>query len=107
MGAPESEVLMPVSDANDLDDVIRELGIEDSDTTPVEAVQLLKAELEQLHASLTEIISKAESGEWTLPSSFANCARTALCDRVQIIDQKSTQVGPVTVTTTFGRIKPD
>jgi hypothetical protein len=31
-------------DANDLDEVVHELGIEDSDTTPAEAVRALKAE---------------------------------------------------------------
>jgi hypothetical protein len=46
--APESEVSLPVSDANDLDDVIRELGIEDSFTTPAEAVRALKAERDAL-----------------------------------------------------------
>lgn len=39
-------VQMPLSDVNDLDAVVRELGIEDSDTTPAEAVRALKAELE-------------------------------------------------------------
>lgn len=29
-------------------------------------------------AALAEIVAKAESGEWTLPSSFANYARTKL-----------------------------
>lgn len=45
-------VEIPAFDANDLDDVIRELGIEDSDTTPAEAVRELKTELERLRATL-------------------------------------------------------
>lgn len=41
-------VLMPLSDANNLDAVVHELEIEDSDTTPAEAVKELKAEIERL-----------------------------------------------------------
>jgi len=43
---------VPLSDANDLDAVIRALGIEDSDTTPAEAVAELKAEIERLHGEI-------------------------------------------------------
>jgi len=43
-------VEMPLSDANDLDAVVRALGIEDSDTTPTEAVAELHAEIERLRA---------------------------------------------------------
>ena len=35
---PPEPTLIPLSDANDLDAVIHALGIEDSDTTPAEAV---------------------------------------------------------------------
>jgi hypothetical protein len=38
---------IPLSDVNELDAVVHELGIEDSDTTPAEAVRALKEELEE------------------------------------------------------------
>lgn len=38
-------VEMPLSDANNLDAVVHALGIEDSDTTPAEAVKNLQTEL--------------------------------------------------------------
>jgi hypothetical protein len=38
-------VLMPQSDANDLDAVVHELGIEDGDKTPAEAVRELREQL--------------------------------------------------------------
>ena len=41
---------MPLSDINDLDAVVHALGIEDSDTTPAEAVAELKVEIERLRA---------------------------------------------------------
>lgn len=53
-----AEILMPLSDANDLDAVVHELGIEDSDTTPAEAVRELKAEIERLRASEAELRSE-------------------------------------------------
>jgi hypothetical protein len=40
--------VMLLSDINDLDDVCRELGIQDSHVTPTEAVRELKAEIERL-----------------------------------------------------------
>jgi hypothetical protein len=40
-------VPIPAEDANDLDDVVRELGIEASEMTPAEAVRELRAELEK------------------------------------------------------------
>lgn len=55
----EQMVLHPLSDIRDLDDVVRELGIEASDETPAEAVRALKAEIEALSVpdpeSATEI----------------------------------------------------
>ncbi len=39
---------MPLSDINDLDEVCRELGIQDSHVTPAEAVRELKEEIERL-----------------------------------------------------------
>ena len=43
-GKGEAVVEIPQSDANDLDDVVRELGIESSHVTPAEAVRALYAE---------------------------------------------------------------
>jgi hypothetical protein len=45
-----ASVLIPLSDANDLDAVVHALGIEDSNTTPAEAVEELQAEIERLRA---------------------------------------------------------
>jgi len=53
----ETERLMPLSDINDLDDVCRELGIQDSHVTPAEAVRELKAEVEQLRAMADDKIT--------------------------------------------------
>jgi hypothetical protein len=44
-------VLHPLSDIRDLDDVVRELDIESSHTTPAEAVRELKEEIERLRAA--------------------------------------------------------
>ena len=44
-------VKMPLSDVNDLDAVVHVLGIEDSDTTPAEAVKELHAEIERLRTT--------------------------------------------------------
>ena len=46
------EVLMPIDDVNNLDDVVRLLGIGESFTTPAEAVQELFDEIEHLRAEL-------------------------------------------------------
>lgn len=43
-----------LSDINDLDDVCKELGIQDSHVTPAEAVRELNAEIERLRAILTD-----------------------------------------------------
>lgn len=48
----EQMVLHPLSDINDLDDVCRELGIQDSHVTPAEAVRELNAEIEALRERL-------------------------------------------------------
>lgn len=48
-------VLMPASDANDLDAVVHALRIEDSDTSPAEAVAELHAEIERLRARVKEL----------------------------------------------------
>jgi hypothetical protein len=45
----DEERLMPLSDINDLDEVCRELGIQDSHVTPAEAVRELNAEIERLY----------------------------------------------------------
>ena len=47
-----STMEMTIEDVNNLDEVVHELGIEDSDTTPAEAVRELKAEIERLRAAL-------------------------------------------------------
>lgn len=44
--------MMPLSDINNLDEVVHELGIEDSFTTPAEAVRKLKQQLEEALAQL-------------------------------------------------------
>jgi len=44
-------------DINDLDDAVHELGIEDSHTTPAEAIRELKAEIENLHEALSVLLS--------------------------------------------------
>ena len=44
--------MVPLSDLNDLDAVVHALGIEDSDTTPAEAVAELYVEIERLRAEL-------------------------------------------------------
>lgn len=45
-------VLHPLSDIRDLHEVVHELGIEDSSTTPAEAVRELKSEIDSLHTAL-------------------------------------------------------
>jgi hypothetical protein len=44
-------VLHPLSEVRDLDDVVRELGIESSPTTPAEAVRELKEEIERFRVA--------------------------------------------------------
>lgn len=46
------ERLHPTSDINDLDEVCRELGIQNSEVTPAEAVRELNAEIERLRAAV-------------------------------------------------------
>lgn len=53
---PPETTIIPLSDANDLDAVIHALGIEDSDTTPAEAVAELKAEIERLRGELASAL---------------------------------------------------
>jgi hypothetical protein len=47
---------MTIEDARNLDDVVHELGIEDSFTTPAEAVRKLKSRIERLQAALEESV---------------------------------------------------
>lgn len=54
---------MPKSDVDDLDAVIHALGIEDSNTTPAEAVAELHAEIERLRAILGAILAADERGQ--------------------------------------------
>ena len=61
----------PLSDANDLDAVVHALGIEDSDTTPAEAVAELQAEIERLRSSIARLVAALRPfAEWSsgLPS---------------------------------------
>lgn len=46
------ERMMPLSDINDLDEVVHELGIQDSHVTPAEAVRELNREIEELRAQV-------------------------------------------------------
>jgi hypothetical protein len=55
----EKMVLMTQSDANDLDDVVRELGIAESFTTPTDAVRQLHAEITRLRQDLSTAIERA------------------------------------------------
>jgi hypothetical protein len=48
-------VPMSQSDANDLDAVVHALGIEDSDTTPAEAVAELHAEITRLRDEIDDL----------------------------------------------------
>jgi uncharacterized coiled-coil DUF342 family protein len=57
------EAIEATQDANDLDDVVRELGIEDSFTTPADAVRGLKAEIEALRAELAEAKERCKAAE--------------------------------------------
>lgn len=56
---PDPEIgagsLMTLSDINDLDEVCRELGIQDSHVTPADAVRALNAETERFRAALQTI----------------------------------------------------
>ena len=45
-------VLHPLSEINEWDEALRELGIQDSTTTPAEAIRELNAEIERLRAAL-------------------------------------------------------
>ena len=56
---------MPLSDVNDLDAVVHALGIEDSDTTPAEAVAELKAEIERLRAEITTSLTILPPAAWS------------------------------------------
>lgn len=47
---------MPIEDVNNLDDVVRELGIESSSKTPAEAVRELNAHNERLRKALYELV---------------------------------------------------
>lgn len=56
----DKRFLERASDVNDLDDVVRELGIEDSHTTPAEAVRELKVEVERLQAAKRRALAVAD-----------------------------------------------
>jgi DNA repair exonuclease SbcCD ATPase subunit len=52
---------MPISDVNDLDEVVRELEIEDNDMSPAEAVREMKAEIASLRAELAQTTTALHS----------------------------------------------
>jgi hypothetical protein len=54
--SPAKEVMMPLSDANDLDEVVRALGIEDSHITPADAVRLLHDQIAALQTALSDLL---------------------------------------------------
>lgn len=77
--APDDECLVPKSDRNDLDDVCRELGIQDSHVTPAEAVRELYAEIERLSSVTSPVPDATVSGEPTfeiLESALTGIAAT-------------------------------
>lgn len=67
----EKMVLHPLSDICDLDDVCRELGIQDSHVTPAEAVRELNAEIEMLNERLKPQRQLADELEaWIIPRRY-------------------------------------
>jgi len=54
-------VEMPVSDANDLDEVVRELGLEGSHTTPAEAARELFAAIEAKDAEIAGLRAQLDA----------------------------------------------
>ena len=69
---------MPLSDINDLDAVVHALGIEDSDTTPAEAVAELKAEIERLRAGLSNALSGSDDDRAIADFSRAMATKMAI-----------------------------
>ena len=66
------EVLWAASEVQDLIDVVNELGIQNSETTPAEAVRELNAEIERLRAAVLAANDRPTydelySGEWEHP----------------------------------------
>lgn len=74
MPNPETTIEIPISDANDLDAVVHALSIEDSDTTPEEAVRELKAEIERLRRIELHAGHLAETVEAMSRFSFRSTA---------------------------------
>ena len=60
-GMSEVERMMPLSDIDDLDEVVHELGIQDSHVTPAEAVRELNQEIERLRRNMKELADAADS----------------------------------------------
>ena len=58
--------MMPLSDINNLDEVCAELGIQESDTTPAEAVRELKAGIERLEGELALLKTAARTEDGVL-----------------------------------------
>lgn len=67
-------------DANNLDDVVHALGIEDSDTTPAEAVQMLQDKIAALQAALSDLLKTTPEDRQDPAIWFArvDAARAAL-----------------------------
>lgn len=59
-------VLMPASDADELDHVVHVLGIEDSDTTPAVAVSELLVEIDRLGAEIDALRAAVRDAEMSL-----------------------------------------
>lgn len=67
-GETKTTIEMPLSDANDLDAVVHALGIEDSDTSPADAVAALHVEIGRLRSRLSEFQS------YGCPACGGDCA---------------------------------
>ena len=61
LAPPRDETPMPRSDVNNLDEVVHELGIEDSETTPAEAVRELKAEIERRDETIRDLLAERDA----------------------------------------------
>ena len=68
---------MTNEDINNLDDVIRVLGIEDSHITPAEAVTMLLNQIDALQIALSDLLKTTpeERQDPAVPTSEDRCAR--------------------------------
>jgi hypothetical protein len=74
----EPMVEMTLSDANDLDAVVHALGIEESSTTPAEAVAELHAEIELLRCNIAALTARLAALEQAAPEEVVEMAALAL-----------------------------